>query len=133
MYLMLAATIAVTANFYEPDPSLEGFSLAVQEETEEPDEASLTWRLLGWGEYLACGSVPISVAYRKDRSSWDPTLDNAALNAGAWIGTAQGMNMISEFMRVRGATKSAWMLRVGTIASCAFSAGMNFNRGFFRE
>ena len=137
MYLMLAATIAVTANFYDPDPRLSAFSLkpVIQEDepNPEPQLPSLYWRLMGWGQYIACGAVSPSVEYRQDRSNWDAPIDNPALRSAAWIGAAQGVNMVSDMMRKEDAGTSAWMLRAGTLTACVWSAAWNFNRGFFHR
>lgn len=137
MHLMLAATIAVTANFYDPDPRLTGFSLkpVIQEDEPEPEPElpSLYWRLLGWGQYIACGAVSPSVEYRQDRSNWDAPIDNPALRSAAWVGAAQGVNMVSDMMRKEDAGTSAWMLRAGTLTACVWTAAWNFNRGFFHR
>lgn len=137
MHLLLAATIAVTANFYEPDESLEVYTLetvsVVQDAPDEVGPPSLWWRAIGWAEYIACGAVPISTEYRKDRSTWEGTINNPALNSAAWLGSAQGLNMTSELMRKKDAGKSAWAMRVGTLTACAWTAGYNFRQGFFHE
>jgi hypothetical protein len=60
-------------------------------------------------------------------------MDNPAINSAAWLGTAQGSNMVSDMMREKDAGKSAWMLRAGTLTACAWTAAWNFNRGFFHK
>lgn len=138
--VVLAAAIAITPDFYEPDPQLEKYELMIEnalqsgEEGEEDDGTpSFRWRMLGWVEFFACATVTPSAEYRDSRSDWTPVIGNTAANFGTWAGAiGQGSNMASEWMRGRN-TNAAWAMRASAVAACVTTLVYNFNRGFFHQ
>lgn len=139
---VMAAAIAVTANFYEPDPQLEKYQLMIEKATQteadggEDDEdgmPSFKWRMLGWAEFFFCAAVAPSAEYRKSRSDWSPAIDNTAASFLTWGGAVgQGANMASEYLRSR-QNNMAWALRASAVAACSTATVYNFNRGFFHQ
>ena len=136
--MLLTAAIAITASFAVPDARLESFSLQVQPQppsVEAEDEPSWPWRITGWASYLACGSIPLSTAYRQDRSGWEPNGPNQpALQAAIFGGFAMSTNVLSD--RVRKNQKrsdAAWATRLTSLGSCVAISGMNFRKGWLRE
>lgn len=142
MKLLLAAAVMVNVNFYEPDPSLEKFSLARevpnQEALEEENRGSppsFLWRLSGYLDYGMAGLYTGATFYREDRTfgGWEPDISNDYLRVAANGAVVEGINLGSEALYSRGKRKQAWFLRMGSIILYGIAAGVNFDKGWRRR
>jgi hypothetical protein len=127
------------ADFREPDPAFEPFGLSAQEIPDEtPDEEEsaepLWWRVICWGVYLSCSTMEVSSRYRDDRShGYSPTIGNDPARMMTVGAISIGANRSSEWLRGRDDRQLALMTRVGTLATCLYTASNNFNKGWKRR
>lgn len=152
MIWLLSAASFLTADFRQQDPELKKFEVpmaiesqtigagqAVEDAQELVDDVqrrsgpSIAWRALGWLTYASCGTAPISVQYRQDRSGWTPDVENDIGNFALWGGAAQGSNMFSDWNYGNHRGTVAWMSRIGVLAGCSYTAINNFHKGWNRE
>ena len=138
--LALAQIPTATNTIFNLDSALEAYTLQeVDAETkailEELQKPSLTWRLLGWGTYLACGTNIVATQYRKERTygPYSPLINNDIGRAFSLAGLAEGSNQGSEWFRKMENGNPAWMARIGVFASCGYMAISNFRNGWKRR